>query len=569
MAEIIAEHQDMVESQEVGKDELTLASEVLHAMIKTSKGFKMYMPNNPLLVKFIDDLKEKMERQLTLYGEYRLEIDQFELRYRGKVIYENRDPKESIAFKMYSDGIRFFIFGAGVEEHELCGFLEIIGKERPGEVDDDIVTLLWEENYPHLTYILAEDFLEFETAAGTGVVSESQQGKISSIYSSLASSTTLPTLPLIPQKVLVLSEDELESLKRIKEEEEKRRPLDEVIQIISAILAGEKDAAMFGEFLEIMAKLVEGLANAGEVRLTFNLVRFLGNLALEEDTSPEKRGMLAAAMGAIFSERNVPVLAKVFNTTEVVSPEEIQEALHHFGRPSLGRMCELLGLVDNMKVRRVILKVLIELGGEAPEAFIPFLSDSRWYVARNMVFVLTRLGSLVGLEQIVELISHREQRVRKEVLTYLETIPDAKAKSYVMKFLRDESSALRIRALKVLGVNRCTFALKPIITIASQENFAEKGIDEKKAVFEAIGDLGADQALPMFRDMLMKKYWFNKAKEKESVICAVAGLMRLRSPAVVELLGEARKGKSEEVREIINQAILAKGADGARSGAVV
>jgi len=53
----------------------------------------------------------------------------------------------------------------------------------------------------------------------------------------------------------------------------------------------------------------------------------------------------------------------------------------------------------------------------------------------------------------------------------------------------------------------------------------------------------------------MKKYWFNKAKEKESVICAVAGLTRVRSSAAVKLLEEASAVKGDEMREIIIQAI--------------
>ncbi len=556
MSEEIAAGQSVVESPESSKEEVTLATEVMQTIVKTSKGFRMYLPNNPLLVRFIEELKGKLGRHLSLYGDYKLDIDQFELRYRGKTVYENRDPKESMAFKMHSDGIRFIILSEGVEEYELCEFLEIVGKDRPNDLDDDIVTLLWEKNLPHLTYILAEDFLEFDSAGGGPHLLESQQDKIAGIYRSISSANVPPPSPmLIPQKILTLTDQEAEWLRKARDAEEKKKPLEEVIQIITSILIGEKDPAMFGEFLEIMARLTENIANAGEIKYTFSLVRFLGNLAKNENISPANRGMIAAAMGTILSERALKALATTLDASETVSPEELLEFLHFFGKPSIGRICELLGLVEKMKVRKVVIQALLEIGYDTPEVFLPYLADQRWYLVRNVLFILTRIGSSSALDRVVGLISHREPRIRREVLNYLERIPDAKAKTYLLKFLRDESSAIRIRALQVLGSSKSAFALKPIAALAASEQFAEKELAERRAVFEAMGELGADQMLPLFREMLMKRYWFNKVKEKESVLCAVAGLARVRSSAAISLLEEASAIKGDEVREIIAHAL--------------
>ncbi|MCM2356847.1 MAG: HEAT repeat domain-containing protein [Geobacteraceae bacterium] len=563
--QIVAGPNETVEAPEVSKEEITLATEVMQAFVKTSKGFRMYLPNNPLLARFVEELNGKMGKHLSLYGDFRLDIDQFELRYKGKTVYENRDPKDSMAFKMYSDGIRFLIFNEGVEEHELCEFLEIVGKDRPSDLDDDIVTLLWEKNLPNISYVLAEDFLEFDSAGGGALSAESQQEKIHGIYRSIASSTPPAAPLLIPQKILVLTGEESDWLRKSREAEEKRKPLDEVIQIISAILVGEKDPEMFAEFVEIMAKLTESLANAGEIKYTFSLARFLANLARNENISPANRGKIDRSMGQIFSERTVKVLARILDTTELVAPEELLEFLHLFGRPAIGQICELLGLLEKMKMRKVVIQALIEIGHDAPETFFPFLADQRWYVVRNMVFILARLGTPAALDRLVALMSHKEPAVRREVLNYLERTPDGKAKTYILKFLRDESSAIRVRALQVLAGSRCTFALKPIAAIATSEQFSEKELQEKKAVFEAMGELGADQVLPLFREVLMKKYWFNKAKEKESVLCAVSGLLKVRSEAAVRLLEEARAVKGDEVREILTQALETMTAESGRN----
>ncbi len=557
---------EFAESSETSREELATATEVMLAMVKTSKGLKMYLPNNPLVTRFIDELMGKLNRHLAAHGDFKLDIDQFELRYKGKVIYENREPKESIAFKMYVDGIRYLVFSEGIEEYEVCDFLDIVGKDRPGDVDDDIVTLLWEKNLPHLTYILAEDFLEFDGSGTMGGVA-SQQEKISGIYSSISGLPVSPPISIVPQNILVLTDEEAEWLKKAREADEKRKPLDEVIQIITSILIGEKDQDIFAEFVEILAKLAENLIKSEETGYALNLVRFMGNLAKNEHIPAGKREQIAGSFATIFSRDAVESLARIIDKTETISPEEFSELLHIFGKPSISRTCELLGLVEKMKMRKVIIQALIEIGHDTPEFFAPYLSDPRWYVVRNMAFILARIADPRSLEAVVKVLSHRELRVRKEVLNYLERTPDQKAKNYLLKFLRDDSSVLRIRALQVLAHARCAFALKPIAAMAASEQFLERGTDEKKAAYEALGDLGGDQMLPTFRELIMKKYWFNTAKEKEDVFCAVAGLARIKSEGALRVLEEAHASKSDEMRDMIGQASETLAAEIARKGA--
>jgi HEAT repeat protein len=554
-----------VEAPEVSKEEISLATEVMQSFVKTSKGSRMYLANNPLLVRFIVELMAKMTRHLELYGEFRLDVDQFVLRYKGKTVYENSDPSESMAFKIYSDGIRFLIFTDGIEEYELCEFLEIVGKDRPSDVDDDIVTLLWEKNLPHIVYVLAEDFLEFDSAGGLQVAPGSQQEKISGIFKSISGEAPPPSPLLVPQKILTLDNEDTQWIRKNKEAEEKKKPLEEVVQIVCSILAGEKDPELFDDFLDILVKLSESLVSAGEIKFLFSIVKFLRNLANHEQTLPVRRELIARATDKILTEATLKAIARTIDAPDGIPPEDMLAFLHSLGREALPRVCDLLGFVQNPEKRQVIVKVLLEMGHETPEAFLPFLSDKRATLVRDMLFILTRIGTPMVFDPVVALMSHRDLAVRKEVLNYLDKIQDAKAKNCIFKFLRDESSIIRIRALQLLSHANCTFALKPIVAMAASDQFADKEMVEKKAIYEALGGLGSDQMIPMFREMLMKRHWFNKAKEKDAVICAVHGLLKVQSAAAVKLLEEAReKSKSDEAKAIITKALEAMGGEHAR-----
>jgi HEAT repeat protein len=464
-----------------------------------------------------------------------------------------------MAFKIYSDGIRYLIFSEGIQDYELCEFLEIVGKERSSDVDDDIVTLLWEKNLPHVVYVLVEDFLDFDVAGGALTAPESQQEKISGIFRTYSAETTTSSPMLVPQHILTLTGEEAEWLRNSREEEERKKPLDEVVQIVCSVLAGERDPELFADFLDILVKLAERLAFIEHTNYLFSLVKYLRNLADHEQTPAERSEQIDGAIGRIFSKQAVKAVAQTIDTTEQISYEELVLIVHALGKKAIPGICELLGLVEKMKMRKAILQALIEMAHDTPLSFLPFLSDSRWYLVRNMIFILTRIAAPMVLEPVVAQMSHRELAVRKEVLTFLEKSPDPRAKTYILKFLRDESSAIRIKALQVLASSRSTFAIKPIVAMTASEQFAEAELAEKKAAYEALGELGGDQMLTLFREMLTKKFWFNKARERESVVCAVYGLLKVRSAAAVKLLEEARADKGDEAREIITKALEALG----------
>lgn len=543
------------ETDIAGKEELASAQQLITAMVKTSRALRMYLPNNPVLIGFLEELSAKLTAHLARFGEFNLDVEPFALRYKGSDVYQNDDPKESISCRVYADGIRMLMFSPGVDSHELTAFLGIVGFER-STCDDDVVTRLWERNLPHISYLQEEDFIEAHLEEGL-TDAASQQQAISRIYQALPQQPAPPPR-MIPKHLLMLTGAEERWLQQATRLEGRRSALDDVINILSAILAGVREPPIFWDFVGIMGNLAKNMFLAGEIGHALRLVRFMDQLLKQGGTLPEQRQLLCGALAGILDEATVHALQETLDGSETVSHEELVELLQIFGLPSLHAICELLACVQKLKLRKVIVEVLVDLGRENPAVFVPFLNDPRWYLVRNMVLVLSLLGTPVALQMIAGLISHKEQRVRREVLGFLERSGDLKAKSYLVKFLRDESGALRIRALQIMARERLRFALNPIMALIGAGDFQDKGLDEKKAVYEALGELGGEQVLPVFRDMLLKRYWFHKAGEKEAVTLAVAGLLKMRGSAGVRLLEEALdQKKSPEARLLLEQALAA------------
>lgn len=547
--------EDVLEQIEgVGKEELASVTQIILGMVKTTKAIRIYLPNNPVLIGFISELGTRMAVHLARYGELGLDVEQFVLRYQGEQVYENKDPKESIASRLHADGIRTVFFDQGVEPPEIVAFLGIVGFERPTG-DDDVVTQLWERNFQHIGYLTEDDFSDPHLGAETAEVDQ-QREALERIRQALSEQP--PSAPrAIPKHLLMLTREEESWLQKALEVEGRCNGLEDVIRILAAVLGEVQDAELFADFTEIMGTLTVNLCVGGDIGHALKLARFLDRLQKQPTTPQEQRQQVTAALAGILSDSTVEVLKAALDSSEAaIEYDELKELLLILGIPSLGAICELLGRVEKLKVRKLIVEVLVELGRGNPAVFEPFLNDPRWFLVRNVVLTLSLIGTPAALKMILGLISHREPRIRREVLAFLERTSDAKAKTYILKYLRDDSSALRVKALQVLARERLAFALKPVVALVGGDDFHDRPPEEKKEIFLTLGALGQESVIPMLRELILKRYWFQKSNEKESVQLAATALGRIRSRGALQVLQEARaQKKGADLRAILDSAI--------------
>lgn len=543
----------------ISPEEISAAKEVLQSMVKTSKAFKMYLPNNPLHQKFFQDLKSNAASFLNDYGELKIDVGQFDLHYEGYTVYENQDIKDSLAFKFYSDGITSLIFREGIEDNEFKDFLNIIGAEFQDDIDDDIVTRLWTSNLPHISYTLADEFLESDSdnIGARATTEEAHEKGVRSAYTTEVEPSKPVSQPMIvPQNVLTLTEKEIESLKTSKELEEERKPVEEVTYILCSILSAEKDTALFSEFSQIMATLTRDIIFLGEINYAIGLIKFLNKLSSNESFPAKHKEILTKDMGAVINDEISEHLQVAINNDKI-TPEDLKAMILITGKGAIPPICKLLGALEKKEFRKVTMDSLIEIGKESMEAFLPSLKDKRWFLVRNIIIILKKIGDASAIEHIGRLATHSSQKVKSEVLLYLKDISHEKAWEYIFKFLGDDNISIRIRALKILSNTNCTEALEPMISSIKSENFEDMDISERMALFEAVGGIGSDDVVPLFKEILAKKYWFNKTKERDSVVCAVSGLKKVNSASALMALEEASGTKKGEVKTIITKAMQA------------
>ena len=551
------------------KEEIKSAKELIQHLSKTTKTLKIYLPNNPIHQKFINELLEKLQLHLSDFGPLRLRVRQFELHCSGQPVYENINRMESIAFKLFIDGLREISFHPGINKEELIIFLEVLGREGEGTgVDDDIVTLLWEKHFSHIQYIVVSDLQgdsrrvdECAEMRATPPTSEQlQEVYVQTVGASPSGERVLaaPKGIEIPDlNIFKLTEEEIRKIKAEVRGEEELDVVNELEGILFDILRIERDPALFSEILGIIDNILENLMVKGDFYHSRKILEFFWEMSDPSKNLPPV--LLAQIQNALIQAggaKRILALQPVLNTELPVQLEDLFSFMVLFQKNAIPSIIELLASVEKMKARRVLCDALVELGKMDIDALIAKLEDDRWFLVRNLIYILGKIGDVRVIESFSRFIQHKELKVRKEVLHALDTMEDPRACQLLVHFIPDPDPSNRIFAIKSLSRKRVKEGLNALLDVLASKEFALKELYEKKEIFDAIAKIGGDDVVPEMRRFL-KKRWslFKNVELEERGLCAAVALQRIGSPSAIEALREGSRSNSKIIRGACNKAL--------------
>ena len=556
-------------------EELILGRDLTSAFIKAIKAFRFYPPDNPTLKGFRDQLLKKFQFFLNKYQSFVIQVGEYNLSFKGKIIYENKDVKSSLAFSLYKDGLREIRFVKGLEEWEVQGVIDVLKhSENINQLEDDIVTLMWEKDFVHVSYLATDEFLEetpviipdnidqfrknlvFKPLAHHVEVELAEEGSEEGVdLDEILSKAIDEPLPFVSDRsVYFLTPDEVEGLRKDVESEADPAFVFNVTDILFEILALEKEQEPYQDAVNILIKVLDAFLTLGEFTKATDLLKrvyiILKTYDLQDWQSESIRKIIVGAGEEVRIERIGKVLER-----EEVRLEDVNVYLSLLQKNSIKPLIKLLGELKNSKARRVFCDALSEIGKNAIEMFTPFMDDRRWYLVRNIVYILGRIGKEQSLPYIQKAFNHEENRVRREAIQALGLIGSPKAIGLLVRALTDNDVRIRCMAAINLGKGGKKVGLIPLLEVAQSKDFYKREPAEIKAFFNAIGMVGSNEAVPVLQQLLERKSWFSRGKTDEIRIGAANALAIIGTPDARAVLEVGKNSKEESIREACAQAL--------------
>jgi len=529
--------------------------------MRTIKTCRLYDEANPTVVRFREDLASKLDQLLTRTGPLRLDVSPRAIRLAGHEVHAGHSREDNLAGVLYRDGIRGLSFDPGIQPREIDALLDrLLQVTGPSAGDDDLVTLLWDADLPHI----AVDTVPLEGEADGGG-EENEEAEAASAWPKQEDGT--------PQ-IRLVGPGEAAGTPRSDDWRtgEHTGNLEEAFDSLES-------AALF-EIARFQAEAeLEG--RHGLVEATLGVMRD----CLAGDVNDTDREELAAFLPRVLREAlaggdwtHAGVALELLRecrpgwaihefatglcgpfaitTRKVVEALDRQEGEHFDTFLALARemgpdagqwLMHVLAESQKMRVRRPLARAIGELLAGKPEQIVPWLADSRWYVARNAVHILGWMGGDGIAAHLLLAAGHPEPRVRREVVAALSQAAPAASRPILLPMLRAAEPELFAALLQQLGMDPDVAITDCLLELLTEERMSQRTEEERRALFRALATRG-DAALPRLEAALNQGGLFSSRPEPDRTAVALC-IARIGTPAAIAVLERGMQSKRKDVRK--------------------
>lgn len=577
--------------KEAQDPESTSVKRVLSLLDKTAKSSRTYGSTNPVAQKFFQQLFEALTTHLATYSRLAFLIQRSELYFNGEIVYrsEQDSSNESVAFKLYADGIRELAFLEGLTAEDLSYFLDSLwGSLNSEEDDDDIVTRLWSKNLSTITLVTAEEVAKASTGGDVftlpiGGIMETpglslrdlldreqaqvkrggrvgfEEGGRAEAGASAASAEKVASRQASRFKSghagYEVSNEELAELAQEIKAESTRDNMIYLLDMLTAILASEKSPAILTKLIDLWGSVLDSLTAQGRWIVLESVIGLLHVTSeVRPDLGEDHKKQVAALLDNLGRPERVKMIEVYLNKSPEAKTEGLPAVL--LSMPSaVPSLCTLLANLEGPAHQAIVAEALEALAKDQPDHLLRGLSDRRPRYVKNLLAILLKWNNPRFAEAVEKLVRYPDIQVRKEVVRAIGIFRTDGNGIKLVAFLSDAEESVRFAALKLLMTGQYKAPYSVWSPLVSTDAFMDRPLSEKRAVFHAMRATSNDEVIPFFEGLIMERSWTNRKKKEELATLAAEILGKLPSPAGLATLEQGQKKGGGAVRQACTAAL--------------
>ncbi|WP_456386662.1 HEAT repeat domain-containing protein [Desulfolithobacter sp.] len=227
------------------------------------------------------------------------------------------------------------------------------------------------------------------------------------------------------------------------------------------------------------------------------------------------------------------------------------------GRSAAGWLIDILGQSQERSERRLLLALLLEIGsGAQSELLCRLKKDAPWYLLRNIIRLLGEVGDGSCMDAILPYFSHKDLRVKKEVLVAAGNIGGPKLNDFLLHALQHGPRQLIGTVITLIGETENERFATPLCELLERNPFNDPHHrnELEKRICRALGRIGSKKAIPALKKILDLKKTPESVSDKvrETAEIALARIMAKNRSSEKDSSGT---GKSDTFRQVAENGI--------------
>lgn len=562
--------------------ELASVKRLLTLLDKTAKSSRTYGSANPVAQKFFQELFEGLTAHLATYSKLAFLIQRSELYFNEEVVYrsEQDSSNESVAFKLYADGIRELAFLEGLAAEDLSFLLDSLWSSLDSEDDEDIVTRLWSKDLSTITMVTAEEIAQASTggdvfALPTAETMNASESSLRDLLDREQAKTRKETGPGVDGSSpsgdkpaaragrfqsghvgYEVSDEELAELAKEVEAERTRDNMTYLLDLFTAILASEKSPVILTKLLDLWGDVLDSLAAQGKWTVLDSVLGLLNVSAeVRPDLGDDHKKQLAALLDNLGRPERMKMIEIYLNKTPEATTEGLPAVLLLMTPAAVSALCTLLANLESPAHQAVVAEALETLAKDQPDHVLRGLSDRRPRYVKNLLAILLKWNNPRFADAVEKLVRYPDIQVRKEVVRAIGIFRPNGNGMKLIAFLNDSEESIRFAALKLLMTGQYKAPYSTWAPLVSADTFMERTLGEKRAVFQAVRATSGDEVIPFFESLITERSWTNRKNKEELAALAAETLGKLPTPAALTVLELGQKKGGAVVRQACTAAL--------------
>lgn len=537
-------------------EEIKAAKDVIQAILKSKKILRMYPANNPIYVKTLEDTYAKFKEFFYYNDELQLKIKQHEIYCGSEQVYSSSEKEDNLALFFFKDGLREITFKKALTNDEMEVFLKVITLDFDTEViDDDIVTLFWEKDFQNIQYVVDESVLvdeeDYESAAVKEVKEETNEpDNLMRAYEDAFKESDITKEP----SIVPLTDKDLQTL--LEEfEKDAQEKIGKLVAILFEMMYLSETRQDFEDVSVFLMNSIDYAVIRGDIHIVTAILSRLKVLLENKNISDEIKKYIRKIMLFAGSEPVVKHLGELLDSGQDIDEKIFDDLVRYLDKNAIIPFMKMLGELKSIHSRKIVIDALTYLGPKDIMLLSSGLSDTRWYVVRNIIYILRKIADRRSVDFLLKTVKHGDIRVKKEVIRALGELGGAGVIVALRDALDDPEVQVRIAALKALGNISSEAAKRIILDKIKDKNFKDKEFDEKKDYFEIISKWKDNEVFDFLVGILKKKTFFANTKNDENRACAAYSLGLVGNKDALSILNKYKNESSKLIKEFTFTAI--------------
>lgn len=541
---------------------------IMVALARVTNSLLFYDPRNKAVRNALANFYARISAFLKNNNELRLNVEPWDIQHEGEVVYRNRDREQSLAYKLFRDGVRGVIFREGINWSELSRFLKILGVRYNGVhlFEEDIVTMLWKESFQSIEILAVEGtdlreekapLMEFAEELFSEVFDAADADRQQENYFYLPQllqeeSPYLLLQHLQPRGYGYTSIPETVT-ERLKQEFDIKHLSDRVFRLLDYLELECLDPEHPWQGIELsdlLAEFRDFLMADGLLEELYHLLMRVSEWYRRSSHDPmyKQLSKLAGELLADFEDERIMkrFLDSLSLREEGHIPERAHQILDILAFDKVPLFLQLLKESKTRHLRDVLIDLLLKVTNNNENLFIGLLPKAETELRMAILRCLQGLRSEKAVVAIVAELGHPDPDVRRlvvQIIDELITEKNAGATVYkvITQLIDDPESRIRNRAYKLIQLSRDKRWTRTLLRLVQSEGATDH--DEMVRIARLVAWLSPEEAEPVLLEMAKPPGFFTLD----------TGTKREQQRIAINALGMIRSEKAEEMVKLVRQ----------------